>query len=213
MTKKYDQRAYVVEKEEFLKTIVTNTNDCIQIPHSISLTKDGFYDVETECSETLELIKAVLEPKFDGITFERYSKTLQKFMFKGGVNKPCPSHPDVTHKSFEGLVSIEDRHIRMKCWTNNRACGGSVFKIEIPKESLKSTNEVRRVKRACEREVELFDFDEDLGEFNAINLEMKYIETEFHDFYFGSQIFIKSPMGTGKTQLVSQWIQRHFSDK
>lgn len=70
MTKKYDQRAYVVEKEEFLKTIVTNTNDCIQIPHSISLTKDGFYDVETNCSETLELIKAVLEPKFDGITFE-----------------------------------------------------------------------------------------------------------------------------------------------
>lgn len=211
-TDKYIKRAYKVGEDEFKRTIITYTSDCVTIPHSVALTKDIFFDIETEHNETLQLIKNILEPRFEGIKFQRYGRTSQKFIFEGGANKPCPSHPKVIHKSFGGIVYIEDESVVMKCWTRNKACGNSIIKYNLIKPKDIETG-LQRVKLACERDNKFFDFDEDFEEFDTLNLNMNYIETDFQPFHLDSQIFIKSPMGTGKTQLVAQWIQKHFSDK
>lgn len=42
---------------------------------------------------------------------------------------------------------------------------------------------------------------------------MNYIQTAFEPYYEGAQIFIKSPMGTGKTHLIGDWIKERFANK
>lgn len=148
--KKYQKRAYIVSKEEFPKTIITRVTDCVKVAHSFALGKDLFYDIELDNQAAFEALTQVLGPIFKGIKLDPLGPSSSKFVFTAGANKRCPSHPEVTHKTFGGVAWVEDKHVHLKCWTRNKICGGSVAKYDMPTELVKAAEKPRRVKDACE---------------------------------------------------------------
>ena len=195
----YEERYYPVNECDYLKYVVNNVEDCIDYQEWIAITMKEFYQINTHCQNSyknLNIEGAIYEKKQEGKIYVTCTK--------GYV---CPSNPNIFHESNNGVIYTEQKDNKInhvfQCFSDK--CNKSKYILEVEDDNQNIIEKAINTTNIILNDLPITHNQRYLSDPN------NWID--FKEYYENNNVYICSPLGSGKTELILDWMNHNFKEK